>query len=192
MGWLPALTWYLIGVWAVTWLARRLHGARVPAAHTLLAGLLGLLIGLGGAALMRASNPGRELYAVDFVVISLLATLVLVALSGLLVRPQTGTGTGPVRGRPRPLHALRRRWSRTRRYAQIVVIGARYELSRSGRRERRPDGPTRRAGLDLTGALQTAGGMFVKLGQNACMCSWHQASYVRAGRPVRRSTVSAM
>lgn len=110
MGWLPALTWYLIGVWAVTWLARRLLGARVPAAHTLLAGLLGLLIGLGGAALMRASNPGRELYAVDFLVISLLATLVLVALSGLLVRPQTGTHAHPEGGQEQ---VLRRRTQST-------------------------------------------------------------------------------
>jgi ubiquinone biosynthesis protein len=169
LDWLFALTWYLVGAWAVTRLARRLLGTRVPTARALVAGILGLLIGLGGAALMRASNPGRELYAVDFVVISLLTTLVLVALSGLLARPQARSGTPPAPGRQRPLRALHRRWSRTGRYTQIVLIGARYGLSaRSRRRGRRPDEPTRTGrhpGLDLTGALQQAGGMFVKLGQ---------------------------
>jgi ubiquinone biosynthesis protein len=169
VNWLLAALWYVAGVWAVTGLARRLLGSRVPAARTLVAGLLGLLIGLGGAALMRHSNPGRELYPVDFVVISLLTTLVLVALSGLLARPAARRGAGHVPGRPRPLRALRRRWARTRRYVQIVVIAARYELSaRSVRRGRRPDGAADTAttpGLDLTAALQEAGGMFVKLGQ---------------------------
>jgi ubiquinone biosynthesis protein len=162
MAWLLGLTWYLIGVWAATWLARRLLGKRVQPAQTFLAGILGLLTGLCGAALMRASNAGRHLYAVDFVVISLLTTLVLVALSGLLVRPQIDGG-GRALARPRPLRALRRRWSRTRRYAQILVIGTRYEVS--ARRARRPDRPARKTGLDLTAALQQAGGMFVKLGQ---------------------------
>jgi ubiquinone biosynthesis protein len=169
VNWLLAALWYLAGVWAVTWLARRLLGTRVPAGRTLLAGLLGLLIGLGGAALIRNSNPGRDLYSVDFVVISLLTTLVLAALSGLLARPPGRRGTEHTPGRPRPLRALRRRWSRTRRYVQIVLIGTEFELSaRSVRRRRRPDEPTGTAtktGLDLTAALQKAGGMFVKLGQ---------------------------
>jgi ubiquinone biosynthesis protein len=171
--WLLALFWYVTGFWAVIWLARRLVGTQVPPARTGVSGLLGLLIGLliglGGAAMMRASNPGRDLYAVDFVVISMLTTLVLVALSGLVARPQARSGSGPTLRRPRPLRALRRRRSRTGRYVQIVLIRAQCRLSaRAGRRERRPDEPNgtgRKAGLDLTGALQKAGGMFVKLGQ---------------------------
>jgi len=169
MGWPFVLIWYPVGVWAVTWLARRLLGTPVPPARTLVAGLGGLLAGLGGAVLMRDSNPGRELYAVDFLIISLLTTLVLVALSGLLTRPRAGAGTGPALGRPRPLRALRRRWSRTRRYGQIILIGAQYGLSarsrRRGRRRGQPTGTGRKYCLDLTGALQKAGGMFVKLGQ---------------------------
>jgi len=130
-----------------------------------MASLLGLPIGLGGAALMRVSNPGRDLYAVDFVVISLLTTLVLVALLGLLARPQTRSGTMHTLARPRPFRALRRRWSRTRRYTQIVLIGARYAVStRSRRSGRPPDEPTRtgsksgrNSSLDLAAALQQAG-----------------------------------
>jgi ubiquinone biosynthesis protein len=164
--WAVASISYLAGIWAVTWLARRLVGTRVPPARGLVAGLLGLLVGLGGTALMRVSNPGRDLYAVDFVVISLLTTLVLVALLGILARPEGGGVAPSAFERPRPLRALRRRWLRTRRYAQIVVIGTRYGLSsRSRRRRRRADRPGTAAGLDLTGALQQAGGMFVKLGQ---------------------------
>jgi hypothetical protein len=116
MDWLLATIWYLIGVWASTWLARRLLGKPVPLAQALGATLLGLLTGLGGAALMRASNPGRGLYAVDFAVISSLTTLVLVALGSLLARPQHPGGTRPTIGPPHPLRAVRRRWSRIRRY----------------------------------------------------------------------------
>jgi ubiquinone biosynthesis protein len=169
MDWLLALIWYLIGVWASTWLAHRLLNRRIPLGRAMVAILLGLLIGLGGAALMRASNPGRQLYAVDFVVISFLTTLVLIALLSLVARPVTLDTARLTIHRPRPLHALRRRWSRTRRYAQIVRLGAQYGLSaetgrRAGRRGERGVlvGDN---GLDLTAALQRAGGMFVKFGQ---------------------------
>ncbi len=100
-----------------------------------MASLLGLPIGLGGAALMRVSNPGRDLYAVDFVVISLLTTLVLVALLGLLARPQTRSGTisrpappvvanpalhpdRPHRGQVRGVHAVQTERAPTRRAHQ--------------------------------------------------------------------------
>jgi hypothetical protein len=109
MDWLLATIWYLIGVWASTWLARRLLGQPVPLARALGATLLGLVTGLAGAALVGASNPGRELYAVDFTAISFLTTLVLVALLGLLARPQHPGTARPTIGAPHPLRALRRR-----------------------------------------------------------------------------------
>jgi ubiquinone biosynthesis protein len=169
MDWLLATIWYLIGVWASTWLARRLLGRPVPFAQALGATLLGLLTGLGGATLMRASNPGRGLYAVDFAVISSLTTLVLVALGSLLARPQHSGGTRPTIGPPHPLRAVRRRWSRMRRYAQVVGLAARYGLAAHPRRRQRRRGEpveaAGTAGMDLAAALQQAGGMFVKLGQ---------------------------
>jgi ubiquinone biosynthesis protein len=168
MDWLLATIWYLIGVWASTWLARRLLGQPVPLARALGATLLGLVAGLGGAALVRASNPGRGLYAVDFAVISCLTTLVLVALLGLLARPQPPGGARPRIGPPHPLHAVRRRGSRVGRYAQVVLLAARYGLAaHSRRRQRRRGGQVGVAGttsMDLAAALQQAGGMFVKLG----------------------------
>jgi ubiquinone biosynthesis protein len=162
-----ALIWYPVGVWVVTWLAGRLLGAWVPLARTLAAGLVGFVIGLAGAALMRASNPGRRMYAVDFVVISLLTTLVLVALAGLVARSDGRRRARPVLARPRPVRAVRRSWRRARRYVQVLVIGARYGWSARSRRHRRRHGETDAdpPGLDLTGALEKAGGMFVKLGQ---------------------------
>jgi ubiquinone biosynthesis protein len=169
MDWLLATSWYLIGVWASTWLARRLLGQPVPLAQALGATLLGLLTGLGGAALMRVSNPGRGLYAVDFAVISCLTTLVLVALLSLLARPQHRGGARPASGPPHPLRAMRRRWSRIGRYTQVVGLAARYGLAaHASRRGRRRDRPVAAAGnttMDLAAALQQAGGMFVKLGQ---------------------------
>src|SRR4029450_3920352 len=129
MDWLLATIWYLIGVWASTWLARRLLGTPIPLARALGATLLGLVAGLGGAALVRASNPGRGLYAVDFAVISFLTTLVLVALLGLLTRPQPPGGARPRIGAPHPLRAIRRRGARAGRYAQVVLLAARYGLA---------------------------------------------------------------
>jgi ubiquinone biosynthesis protein len=169
MDWLLATIWYLIGVWASTWLARRLLGQPVPLARALGATLLGLVTGLAGAALVGASNPGRELYAVDFTAISFLTTLVLVALLGLLARPQHPGTARPTIGAPHPLRALRRRGARVGRYAQVVLLAARYGLAAgSGRRQRRRsrllDVP-RNSTMDLAAALQQAGGMFVKLGQ---------------------------
>lgn len=168
MDWLLATIWYLIGAWASTWLARRLLGRPIPLAQALGATLLGLVTGLGGAALMGASNPGRGLYAVDFAVISWLTTLVLVALLSLLARPQRPSGMRPTIGPPHPLRAMRRRWSRIGRYAQVVLLAARYGLAAHPRRRLRRRGqPAAGAGttMDLAAALQQAGGMFVKLGQ---------------------------
>ncbi len=169
MDWLLATIWYLIGVWASTWLARRLLGQPVPLARALAATLLGLVTGLVGATLVRASNPGRELYAVDFAVISCLTTLVLVALLGLLARPPPPGGARPRIGPPHPLHALRRRGSRVGRYAQVVLLATRYGLAAQTRRRQRrrgqPIGVAGTTSMDLAAALQQAGGMFVKLGQ---------------------------
>jgi|SRR6266545_839797 len=169
MDWLLATIWYLIGVWASTWLARRLLGKPIPLAQALGATLLGLVTGLGGAALMRASNPGRGLYAVDFAVISCLTTLVLVALLSLLARPRRPSAARPTIRPPHPLRAMRRRWSRIRRYAQVVLLAAQCGLAAHPRRRQRRRGqPVGAAGnttMDLAAALQQAGGMFVKLGQ---------------------------
>ena len=172
MDWLLATIWYLIGVWASTWLARRLLGRPVPLAPALGATLLGLVAGLGGAALMRASNPGRGLYAVDFAVISWLTTLVLVALGSLLARPPRPGGTRPTIGAPHPPHplrAMRRRLARLGRYAQVAGLAARYGLAAQSRRHARrrgqPVGVAGTTSMDLAAALQQAGGMFVKLGQ---------------------------
>jgi ubiquinone biosynthesis protein len=169
MDWLLATIWYLIGVWASTWLARRLLGRPVPLIQALGATLLGLATGLAGAALMRAANPGRGLYAVDFAVISCLTTLVLVALLSLLARPQRPPGAPATSGPPHPLRAIRRRWSRLGRYAQVVGLAARYGLAAHARRRQRrrgqPVGAAGTTSMDLAAALQQAGGMFVKLGQ---------------------------
>jgi ubiquinone biosynthesis protein len=169
MDWLLATIWYLVGVWASTWLARRLLGQPIPLARALGATLLGLVSGLAGAALVQASNPGRQLYAVDFVVISCLTTLVLVALLSLLARPQPPGGGRARIGPPHPLRALGRRGARVGRYTQVVSLAARYGLAAWSRRRQRRRGErvgvASTTSMDLAAALQQAGGMFVKLGQ---------------------------
>lgn len=160
--------WYLIGLWVSISIVRRLLGRQLPIVRHAVAVLIGTLAGLGGATLLWVNNPGRELWAVDLVVISLLATLICAAALSLLANPGARDGPMPGMRRPRPLQAIRRRWSRTRRLGQVSFLAGKYIVAaRAARRRLRihPDAPADETGFDLAAALQQAGGMFVKFGQ---------------------------
>ncbi|HET9301565.1 MAG TPA: AarF/UbiB family protein, partial [Propionibacteriaceae bacterium] len=169
MEWLVGGTiWYLIGLWVSISIVRRLLGRQLPIVRHAVAVLIGTLAGLGGATLLWVNNPGRELWAVDLVVISLLATLICAAALSLLANPGARDGPMPGMRRPRPLQAIRRRWSRTRRLGQVSFLAGKYIVAaRAARRRLRihPDAPADETDFDLAAALQQAGGMFVKFGQ---------------------------
>jgi ubiquinone biosynthesis protein len=168
MAWLIGGTiWYLIGLWVSTTIVRRLLGRHLPIIRHAVAVFIGLLVGVAGGALLWINNPGRELYAVDFVVISFLTTLICAALLSLLKQPDADGASFGLR-RPHPLQAVRRRWARTRRLAQVCFLAVKYGWTAraQGRRTRMHNSvPAGRASFDLAAALQQAGGMFVKLGQ---------------------------
>src|SRR4029450_1469733 len=168
MAWLIGGTiWYLIGLWVSTTIVRRLLGRHLPIIRHAVAVFIGLLVGVAGGALLWINNPGRELYAVDFVVISFLTTLICAALLSLLKQPDADEASFGLR-RPHPLQAVRRRWARTRRLAQVCFLAVKYGWTAraQGRRTRMHNsGPAGRASFDLAAATPQAGGMFVKLGQ---------------------------
>jgi lysylphosphatidylglycerol synthetase-like protein (DUF2156 family) len=123
MAWLIGGTiWYLIGLWVSTTIVRRLLGRHLPIIRHAVAVFIGLLVGVAGGALLWINNPGRELYAVDFVVISFLTTLICAALLSLLKQPDADGASFGLR-LPHPLLAVRRRWARTRRLAQVCSLG---------------------------------------------------------------------
>jgi ubiquinone biosynthesis protein len=160
--------WYLIGLWVSMTIVRRLLGRHLPILRLAVAVFIGLLVGIGGGALLWINNPGRKLYAVDFVVISFLTTLICAAALSLLAQPGTDDRSSFGAHRPRPLQAIRRRWARTRRLAQVGLLAVKYRSAARVQRRRlrmHPGMPADPTSFDLAAALRQAGGMFVKLGQ---------------------------
>jgi ubiquinone biosynthesis protein len=136
----------------------RLLGVRLPLTRTLLAGLLGLGAGVLFAYLTYRRHPGQvtSLVVGAGVVAAVVATMLVMVLSELLVRPGR---QDLVSGLPHPWRALRRMAQSTRRYWQLVRIATRYRLVGAGR-----PNPSQ-LGRRLRPALEEAGPIFVKLGQ---------------------------
>jgi ubiquinone biosynthesis protein len=142
----------------------------------LASGLVGWLTGVGLATLIAQGqpNPGAGFMRNVWVfstVFTMSATVwtELLARPGTLARAQSGL-TRP----PRPLRALRRRFHRIARYAQITRIAIHYGLGPALGMSK-PHGGTAEGTVALTGRLPTAvrvrraleecGGIFIKLGQ---------------------------
>jgi ubiquinone biosynthesis protein len=153
----------------------RLLGIRQAWWRMLLATFLGGSVGAGFAEAVgapRLGNPGGVLVFFSSIIVAIM--LFSVALEVVLARPGAGgAASGRSAGFPRPIRAARRRLARWRRYLQITGIIARYGLAPylSGRRHPTPaDQPggtrqVRRLWGRARGALEEAGGAFVKLGQ---------------------------
>jgi len=141
--------------------ARRVLGVRVGIVRIFLAGIIGLLAELGFESQFVWGSYTPALIPVQFGIILFVAIAFLVIAE--LVVPQ---GTLP---RPDQVLAdIRRSRERSRRYAELLRIGARHRLlpfkltteqTSAGAAERR------RQAAALTAALEDAGGAFVKIGQ---------------------------
>ncbi|HEY7834048.1 MAG TPA: AarF/UbiB family protein [Ktedonobacterales bacterium] len=157
----------------LAWLGGRLLGLRQSWARALAAAVLGVSAAALFSLAVAPQNP-LPYPAFFFLVILLPALLVSMGVSALLellVRP------GPlvrVQGRlatvPHPLRYGRQLRERVQRYWQITRIAARHGLAtvleerRPGRLDGKPSQPAV-LGRNLRGALEEAGGIFVKLGQ---------------------------
>jgi ubiquinone biosynthesis protein len=143
----------IVGAQAVA--ARRLLGLHVGTLRTVIAGVLGwAAFGLIG----RRLNDSVEWW----LFLPLLVGASILATMGLLV---AGEALAPSGGRP--LLALRRRLSRTRRYSEITAIAVRHGLRPylRGRGAGNASGGRAQLARSLRTALEEGGATFVKLGQ---------------------------
>lgn len=157
--------WVLLGVpamWTVTFLAGRLLGAR---RSWVALGISGV-IGWGLAIITAGELTDWEWATVDMVLIALaLGTLFTMgtALALDLISPIGSLAEHDVAGRiliRNPITVVRQRIAPFRRYREVISIARREGvLSREITAERLPEGIRR--------TLESAGGMFVKVGQIA-------------------------
>jgi ubiquinone biosynthesis protein len=155
-------------------LASRMLGIRQSWGRTLLVGFLGFATGATFSLTLQAENLpiyGRVFVFTSSITVSIMLLSVAFELLG---RPRiTRVARSERAGFPRPLRAARRLFARWARYLQITSIMARYGLAPyvRGRRSLPTTGPlgTGRAGggiwARVRGALEEAGGAFIKLGQ---------------------------
>jgi ubiquinone biosynthesis protein len=163
---------FVIGLIVLGTVSSRLLGIRLSWRMRLFAALLGALLGGVFTGLVWYNNRGVNFVPVS-VVSHLFFTMVIAVLMELLARPgRLITVESHLVGLPHPVRAVRKRISRTNRYAQITWIAVRHGFggylggSKQGS-ESAPDvnpSPSRLA-VSLRDALQEAGGLFVKMGQ---------------------------
>jgi ubiquinone biosynthesis protein len=149
-------------------LASRMLGIKQSWGRTLLVGFLGFVTGATFSLTLSAEKLptyGRVFVFTSSITVSIMLISVAFELVG---RP---SGVGVIRPRPagvpHPLRATRRQVARWLRYLQITSIMARYGLSPYFRLRRAPDAAHAGSGIwaRVRGALEEAGGAFVKLGQ---------------------------
>ncbi|HYF45603.1 MAG TPA: AarF/UbiB family protein [Acidimicrobiales bacterium] len=153
---------------AIAVVAGRLLGVGQSVARTVLSAVVGLGIGTGIAVLVTDNRVDPDRFSRDFFLFSVFFTLSavvwmeLLSKPGALARAQSGLAAFP-----RPLHSMKRRSQRVRRYAEVSRIAARHGLGPlmglARRGEHRPDQRSFAAHLRLV--MEECGGMFVKLGQ---------------------------
>jgi ubiquinone biosynthesis protein len=154
--------WAVVVFLGVRALAARLLAVRIGFTTSVLTAVLAIAAGVG---LQRAVASGRSSGLtpyVAFAVLTLLVTMVVVTIAGLL----TGPAVDPRRAMsrtPHPLRRLRMRLARMQRYLSLLWLGARYGLGPlSGLRRWHSQ---QDMGVALRDALQEAGGIFIKFGQ---------------------------
>jgi ubiquinone biosynthesis protein len=163
----------LLTLVVVVMLARvggRLLGVRLGWGRALVAGWLGLILGIITVWAVNGRRPHgpHNLQWLPVLFAALIATMLIAVLMELLAKPgrfaamEDRLRNSPI---PHPWRALRQRLTRTRRYVTVSRITARHGLSAylSGRRPARSE--TRPLARNIRQALEEAGGMFVKLGQ---------------------------
>jgi hypothetical protein len=118
------VAWALAVFFGLRTLAARLLAVRIGPVAAIVCGALGVGAGLGLQRAVAGDASGVASYPI-FAVLSLMATMAVVALLGLTARP----GRAPFAesgGVPRPWRALRLRVARSSRYPSILWLGARY------------------------------------------------------------------
>jgi ubiquinone biosynthesis protein len=155
---------------ALALVSARLLGIRFSWVRGLVAAFTGTVAGIAyyySQAIQTGQTPD---FGLVFGVTALLATMLVLVVMELAVRPSTlPTVPAGLVSVPHPLRALRGRASRGRRYMQILAIAARNGLNPYLRGRAAPDLETPaqadRLATACRRALEECGGVFVKLGQ---------------------------
>ena len=163
----------LLGMLAVlvglTTIGGRLLGVRLSWWRALIAAGPGFVAGLIFVWAVSGRQHGPQQLSVPAILAAaLIATMMLTVLLELLARPGKLAGVqGGLASIPHPVRSLQRRAGRARRYAQITRIAARHGLAAylGGGRQAATAAGRHRLAHSLRGALEEAGGIFVKLGQ---------------------------
>lgn len=165
---------FVLFITFLVWFGGRLLGIRQSWVRTLIASVLGLIIGsiLAVAVAPQTPFPYPLFFLFAILLPALLASmgvsvlLELLAQPGPLVRVQSRLATVP-----HPVRAVRRWAIRARRYSHITWIAARHGLGplllggKQIRAETEAPSSVPRLIHNLRDALEEAGGVFVKLGQ---------------------------
>jgi|SRR5215813_1597315 len=152
-------------------LAARLLGVEVGLVRGVLSGLAGVGVGAAMSNAVTGGARGTQNF-IAYVTFAVVGALAAIALLDFLARPTAMVRLQPSFGSiPHPVRAVRRRVARGRRYTSIILIVRRHGLVSALAHRARPatiehsQARERRFGMQLSQALQEAGGMFVKLGQ---------------------------
>jgi ubiquinone biosynthesis protein len=152
-------------------LAGRLLGVKVGRVRGALCGLAGLWVGSVLSSTVTGGARGAANF-IAYVTFAVFGTLAAIGLLDFLARPAAvGRLQQSLGSVPHPVRAVQRRVSRGLRYASIISAARRHGLvSTLSRRTRAAtiehrQARERRLGAQLSGVLQEAGGVFVKLGQ---------------------------
>lgn len=144
----------------VTLIGVRVIGVRLGWWRAVLVAWLGLATA-GGAITTLMPDLGEQLRLVLVVTLGILAMVAWTGLFELFSRSRSEPLRAP---ETNPFRALRRAVGRGRRSMEVALIAARFGLGRYARRHaHEPHGPV--TGRALRGALNRAGGVYVKLGQ---------------------------
>src|SRR6266508_1063305 len=153
----------------LTTIGGRLLGVRLSWWRALIAAGPGFVAGLIFVWAVSGRQHGPQQLSVPAILAAaLIATMMLTVLLELLARPGKLAGVqGGLASIPHPVRSLQRRAGRARRYAQITRIAARHGLAAylGGGRQAATAAGRHRLAHSLRGALEEAGGIFVKLGQ---------------------------
>lgn len=153
---------YFLILLGFSWLIGRLLGVR----QSWLRGMISAAIGMGAGGSFAVTVARQSgLKDPDPVILYVVALLVMMGVSvglDLLSRQGPPVAVRPMR-LPNPIRALQTNAARAKRYVQVLRILARHRLLANPRRD--SNGSLSTVGANLRGALEEAGGVFVKLGQ---------------------------
>jgi ubiquinone biosynthesis protein len=152
-------------------LAARLLGIKAGYPRGGLCGLAGVGVGSVMSHVVTGGVRGAQ-NLIAYITFAVLGTLAAIALLDFMVRPAAMSRLYRPPGQvPHPIRAARRRMARGRRYTSIILIVRRHgllsalALRNSAAAVDHAVARERHFGMQLSHALQEAGGMFVKLGQ---------------------------